>query len=314
MILTKEVEVKPTGKMIQYYKDKGYDAKCRKPLFVKVEDLPEHSDIVVDILCDYCHKNVTKTKYSDYIKGIKNVDKHACSECCYEKIKEVTLKVYGTKSIFDLSAVQDKCRDTCLERYGFKYPMQSEEIQEKSKITCKSNFGVEYPSQSPEVGEKTAKALFSKNSVQISKQQLYLHNLFGGELNFPLNKYNIDICFPNKNLAIEYNGGGHNLQVKLGNMTKEEFKKREIVRNNVLKNEGYKIITISSINDKLPTDKVLLCMLSDSQKYFDEYPNHSWIEFDVDNSIVRNAEHKNGILYNFGDLRKLKSTEERRVS
>ena len=27
MLLTKEVEVKPTGKMIQYYKDKGYDAR-----------------------------------------------------------------------------------------------------------------------------------------------------------------------------------------------------------------------------------------------------------------------------------------------
>ena len=40
MLLTKEVEVKPRGKMIQYYKDKGYDAKYSQPLIVKVEDLP----------------------------------------------------------------------------------------------------------------------------------------------------------------------------------------------------------------------------------------------------------------------------------
>lgn len=29
MILTKEVEVKPTGKMLKYYRDKGYDAKYK---------------------------------------------------------------------------------------------------------------------------------------------------------------------------------------------------------------------------------------------------------------------------------------------
>lgn len=33
------------------------------------------------------------------------------------------------------------------------------------------------------------------------------------------------------------------------------------------------------------------------------YLNHSWIEFDIDNSVVRNAENKNGISYEFGSLR-----------
>lgn len=34
MLITKEVEVKPTGKMIQYYRDKGYNAKYNEQLFV----------------------------------------------------------------------------------------------------------------------------------------------------------------------------------------------------------------------------------------------------------------------------------------
>ena len=50
MILTKEVEIKPTGKCIQYYRDKGYDAVHLKPIMVKVEDLPENSHVKVEVL------------------------------------------------------------------------------------------------------------------------------------------------------------------------------------------------------------------------------------------------------------------------
>lgn len=42
MLITKEVEVKPTGKMIQYYRDKGYNAKYNEPFYVlsmMVEDM-----------------------------------------------------------------------------------------------------------------------------------------------------------------------------------------------------------------------------------------------------------------------------------
>lgn len=62
---------------------------------------------------------------------------------------------------------------------------------------------------------------------------------------------------------------------------------------------------IISLSDKLPSDCVLLKMLSDAEQYFVDYPNHSWIEFYIDNSIVRNAEHKDGMSYDFGELRKI---------
>lgn len=39
MLITKEVEVNPSGKSIQYYRNLGYDAKYHEPLIVKVEDL-----------------------------------------------------------------------------------------------------------------------------------------------------------------------------------------------------------------------------------------------------------------------------------
>ena len=52
MLLTKEVEIKPTGKMIKYYKDKGYNAKHNQPLIVKIQDLSMCSTILVESKCD----------------------------------------------------------------------------------------------------------------------------------------------------------------------------------------------------------------------------------------------------------------------
>ena len=58
MILTKEVEVRPTGKMIQYYKDLGYNAKYQQPLIVKVEDLSKGSYVNIEVLCDFCKETI----------------------------------------------------------------------------------------------------------------------------------------------------------------------------------------------------------------------------------------------------------------
>lgn len=66
------------------------------------------------------------------------------------------------------------------------------------------------------------------------------------------------------------------------------------------------MIRIISLTDKLPTEEILLQMLADAKQYFKDFPEHSWINFDIDNGIVRNAEHKEGVLYTFGQLRKIK--------
>ena len=78
---------------------------------------------------------------------------------------------------------------------------------------------------------------------------------------------------------------------------------------NVIKNEGYKQIKIISLDDKLPSDDILLQMLSDARTYFSQYPNHSWIEFNISTSTVRNAENLNGIPYDFGALRTIKDND-----
>ena len=72
----------------------------------------------------------------------------------------------------------------------------------------------------------------------------------------------LDIAFPEEQIYVEYNGGGHNLQVKLGKLSEKEFKIKEIRRYQYLKSLGWKQIEINSPNDCLPNDEELLsCVL-----------------------------------------------------
>ena len=329
MILTKEVELKPTGKSIGYYRSLGYDAKCRMPLLIKIEDLPEHSDAIIEVLCDYCNKNIVSMKYSSYTKGAKNVEKHACESCRYEKIKEVTKKLYGVECIGSLPETKEKrdktilkrynidcyskteesrekARKTFLDKYGVDNPSKSQAVSEKRKSTNLQKYGVAYTLQSPEVREKISKTLYRNGTQKTSKQQRYLHGLYGGEMNYSIKYYDVDIYLPEDNLTIEYDGGFHLGNVITGRETMEEHNRKQIIRDKTIKREGYKQMRIISTNDLLPSDQTLLQMLQQVRQYFLDYPNHSWIEFNIDTSTVRNAEHKEGVFFDFGKLRKIK--------
>ena len=162
--------------------------------------------------------------------------------------------------------------------------------------------------QSPDVRAKANETLCKNGNQKTSKQQLYLHSLYGGELNFFVKYYATDICFPEEKLIIEYDGGGHALRVVLGRLTQEEFDQKEIIRNNILKREGYKRINIVSNSDKLPQDDVLLKMLFDARTYF-QTTSHTWQTYDIDKSLLFNAENINGIPYDFGALRTIKDND-----
>lgn len=331
MILTKEVEVKPSGKTIQYYINKGYDAKYHVPLFVKVEDLCSSSKIKVEVKCDYCGE-IKTIQYADYLKSVKLRGKYSCAKCAYNKTRETNLFLYGVENYSSTKECKDKVARTNIERYGVKNPamlddvkekikqtnveryncehtLQSEIVREKSKQTCLKKYGVEYALQSPEIREKGVQKYYQNSSQMASKQQVYLRNLYGGELNYPVKYYNADVCLFDEKLCIEYDGSGHGLSVIHGNLTQDEFNHKEIVRNSVFKYEGYKQMRIISSKDLLPTDQLLLQMLEETRKYFSQYPNHSWIEFNIDTSTIHNAECKDGVFFDFGKLRRIKDSD-----
>jgi hypothetical protein len=304
-IITKEVEIRLNGNNVNYYKKLGYDipvkkagkstkylgldyvADFHKSILVKIEDLPLNSKAIVETTCDYCGELKPLMKYADYNKQTKN----GTLKCCCEKCAPL------------------KHKEIMLERYGHEGTMQVPQIREKVFMTNLQKYGYEHPSQSLEIREKIAKTFYANSSQKASKQQRYINNLYQGTLNFPVKFYCADIYLPCDNLVVEFNGSGHMLNVIMGHETMEEYLRKETIRSIVIKNEGYKQMQIISSNDKLPSDRILLQMLSETKQYFSRYPNHSWIEYDIDNSIVRNAEFKNGTPYNYGALRKIKDSD-----
>lgn len=372
-ILTKEVKVIPMGTAIQHYRNKGYDAKHKQLLTVKVEDLPKYSDAQVKVLCDFCYKNTMIVKYGHYNRRIDNTGSYVCKDCSRDKANQTNLQKYGTSYPIQLESFQEKrrqtnlerfgvenyaqtkeCRekmeltskekygvpnysqteefkrryhDTCIERYGkdykqqftqkafqtfyektgYNYPSQSPEIKEKIRQTSFDRYGAEISLKSPEVRKKAAQTYYSNSSKIASKQQQYLCSLYEGILNFPIKYYNIDICLPDDNLVIEFDGGGHFLDVVTGRQTMEEHKRKEIIRYSVIKKEGYKQMRIISKTDRLPDDQILLQMLKEAKQYFNT-TSHNWMDFDIDNSKMINAENKefDGVFYNFGKLHAIK--------
>lgn len=274
--------------------------------------------------CTKCY--TIKVRETNILKY--GVDSYAKTDKCKERIKATNRIKYGVDYGFQSEDVKTKIRETNLQKYGTEIPMQSKEVKEKHKQSCLQKYGVENPSQIAEVKqkrlntfyerygvhaamqvdsvkEKSAKSLYKSGKCATSKQQRYLHNIYGGELNYPILYFLSDICFPDEKIAIEYNGSGHNLGVKTGQITQGKFNQREYYRSITFESQGYKTITIISSKDLLPSDTVLLQMLNEARTYFTTTP-HTWCTFDIDNSTVRNAEHKTGIPYDFGELRQIK--------
>lgn len=245
-----------------------------------------------------------------------------------EKTKITLMNRYNTDAVWNIPGVKQKVEKTNQQRYGKKYYTQTEEYKIRAMKTNRENLGVDYPTQSKEVQRKIKTSVqlrygcdhvmqneeiknkvmkrWSENSTgACSKQQRYLCNLYNAELNYPINNFLGDMVLTDDMINIEYHGGGHWLSVVLGNITMEEFTLKEIKRNHIIKKQGFKIITIISKTDKLPFDEILFNMLEDAKQYFKKFPNHSWVEFDIDNEIIRNAENKNGIPYFFGELRRI---------
>ena len=422
MILTKEVEIRPTGKSVQYYKDKGYDAAYLKPIMVKIEDLPMKSNAYIETTCDYCGKLKKPITYAAYNAETKNgTTKCCCLDCValkrgdtifekyghrsalqvpefkkkvaqtnlerygstfpcgneeikgkqketnlkkydvessfqskeiQEKIKQTNLKKYGVENVLlnpeiqekvkqtnlerygvenvlynkeirakrdktlmenfgtlyplQVSEYLNKLKQTNLERYGVEYTMQFNETKQKAKQTFLERYGYENPMQSPEFLEKW----FVKNGsnfVKSSRQQQYLCNLYNGILNYPFKCFALDIFLPEDKLDIEFDGSGHKMSISFGDVTEEDFEKKELYRNVAIKKEGYKQMRIISTKDLLPSDDILFQMLLMAREYFNT-TSHTWINFDIDNSCMINAENKdaNGVFFNYGKLRKIK--------
>jgi len=314
LVLPQMVEVTLHGKNIKYFEDKGYEIPRRKDreyryttpkgtkIMVNVLDLSNKSNKEVIVKCDYCGKEILKT-INNFIRHKEIINKDCCNECSPIKLSEIIQAKYGVSNVNKLQWVKDSKINTFIINYGVDNPMKDKVVQDKAKYTNNILYGGNSPSHCKEVLEKISETLYKNGTQKCSTQQKYLHNLLQGELNYPVERCNLDIGFPKEMIYIEYDGSGHDLSVKFGSETFEQFNNKNKKRDYFLFSKGWKEIRIISLNDKLPLDDKIQDMIIYAKKYINT--GHSWIKFDIDNNVIIN---RLGVFYyDFGELRKIKS-------
>lgn len=91
--------------------------------------------------------------------------------------------------------------------------------------------------------------------------------------------------FEDEKIFFEYDGGGHNLRVKFGEITQEEFNRRERERTSFLKKRGLKEFRIidSSKKGNLPSVEKLLDIKKKAFKILNYTENTTYI-YNLDNN------------------------------
>lgn len=253
---------------LNYTIDNQYININQKHLFT----LRPYSKTIVECKCDSCQKHF-KRRISK-LQKLNNVNFTLCNECRLQyRYKHNDLE-------------KAKRENTNLLKYGFENPMKNILVQQRCIATIKQKYGDQYNStaQIPEIKQKQIESLCKNNLAPTSKQQKHIHNLIGGELNYPFYRCIIDIAFPNEKIAIEYDGSGHDLSVKLGKLTKKEFLLKEKKRNYFFINHNWKIIHLISKKDKLLNDNDLIKLINFSKSYVLN-SNHHWINLYLEENI-----------------------------
>lgn len=205
-------EITVTGTNINHYKQYYPEIKIRTKIKVTGEQLSKSSHLKVKYICDFCGQVYERKAYSELRSGELN----ACKNCR-----------------------QKKTQLTCQQKYGVDHPMQNEEIHKRSVENHINNFG------------KEANSLDFINGIPVSKvQKLICSHLDNFILNYEEDGYFYDLFNEKINLVIEYNGRGHDLQVRFNKISLEEFNKREEKRKqNIL--EKHKLLIINDPYDRL---------------------------------------------------------------
>ena len=226
------------------------------------------------------------------------------------EVREKISKTHKAFSEEKLKEINQKRRVTCLKRYNAEIASQNQEVRDKMsssmtktiqehpelienrKKVMKEKYGVECFAQDPEkMKEIKRKANITMNKNQTaptSQNQIRINNLVHGCLNYPLDNLLLDIVLIDDMIAIEYDGGGHDLLVKMHKLTKEEFETKERKRELFIYSKGFKIIRVISRRDKLFCDDKLLNLINTCRDYLNTM-NHHWIHLDIDNLKIESV-------------------------
>lgn len=308
MIPEQDVKIHICNSNIRYYKNLGYNVVNGQDCSIQAKDLPKKCNTKIKVICDYC-KTEFLCSNNTLNRNIQYVNKHACKHCQRKKMEDVMIKKYGTDNPSHVQSINDKRKQTCIEKYGTEYqisstytrqkiinvmnnkygvdnPLYNTDIEQKSRQTCFERYGVLYPFQNKDILKQTRMTQILKYgtclfSNKTSQQQRHICKLYKAVLNYPIGKYYVDMFLEEYNIFVEYDGGGHNLSVKLNNISQEDFDQRETYRSEYIRNCGYKEFRIISQTDKLPSDDILIQIKNKGIKILQTYQIY---KYNIDNN------------------------------
>lgn len=253
-LIQKKVKIKITSYNINHYLLLGYNAVNGYEIEIKIEDLTSGSGYKVDVQCDYC-KKIFKKAYRRYLE---TKDDLCCKDCRPRKFAKTNLDKFGVECSLRNPDINKKTKATWMKKYGVESPFASEEIREKIKKTCIERYGTPVRIFNKKDMSKISKNQNKNNKVTTSKEQKDLHSLYGGELNYKIGKYYIDMFFEDSFICCEYNGGGHYLAVLHNRITEEELNLRDNEKYKFMIESGFKCFVIINKKSGLPNKEELI--------------------------------------------------------
>jgi hypothetical protein len=249
-----KVNIKVTDYNIQHYLALGYDAKNGYELEINTEDLSVGSGCKIDVQCDYCGK-IFKKAFRRYLE---TKDDLCCTDCRPKKFAKTNIKKFGCECSLRNPEINKKVKETWMRNYGVNSPLESKEILKKIEETCIKKYGAPTRKLTQEDISNISRKQNKNNKTTTSAEQLQLHSLYGGILNYKIGLNYIDIFLENENICCEYNGGGHYLSVIHNRITQEKFDKKEIEKYKKLVIMGFKCFIIVNKKHGLPNNEELL--------------------------------------------------------
>ena len=245
-----------------------------------------------------------KQKSKETIQRVYGVDYISQSDEIQNRTREHTFEKYGVAHTSKLQSVKDKRaatnrerygvdyymqteeylikkKKTCLEKYGFESAMQNEDVKERQRSVMFEHYGVRFPTQHPDIIAKSVRSRYLSGTQTCSKQQKAFHDAIGGELNYPVGRFFIDIALIDDQIAIEYDGSGHDLSVRLGYVSENKFLINENFRRSFFKQNGWKTVRFVSKKDVIPDKNEILRLLDFGKSILNNGDN--WVEINLDN-------------------------------
>lgn len=198
-----------------------------------------------------------KQKYKETCLKKYGVDNSMKTEQTKEKVKQTNLEKFGTTCALLNEEIKEKSKKTLLEKYGCENPMWNEEVKNRVANTNLEKYDVKTPFLMDNFAERRSASCIERygdRKIPVSKVQCHLSELFKCELNAVIFGYYADLYFPDERIIIEYDGKGHNLSVIFGNMTREDFERKEEIRQFTLIDNGYKVGRIVNSKDRIVSD------------------------------------------------------------